>query len=104
MRWLILALFFGTTILNQIDRQTLSILAPTIQADLGVSTIQYSFVVQSFLVFYALGMFLAGPVTDRLGAKRAIMLFLGFWSVAQMATGAVRSFLQLCAARAMAGV
>lgn len=34
MRWWIVALVFLAAVLNYVDRQTLSVLAPTIQADL----------------------------------------------------------------------
>ena len=33
-RWWIVALLFGAAVLNYVDRQTLSALAPTIQGDL----------------------------------------------------------------------
>lgn len=99
MRWVIIALFFGATILNQIDRQTLSILARTIQDDLRMTDLDYAYVVQAFLVFYAIGMFATGRIADRVGTKVAAISFLAFWSCAQMATGLVNSVLSLGAAR-----
>lgn len=101
MKWIVLALFFGATVLNQVDRQALSILARTIQDDLKVSDIQYSYVVQAFLVFYAAGMLLTGRLADRIGVKMAAVSFLAFWSVAQILTGMVSNVRQLGAARGM---
>ena len=54
IRWAILALLFLSTVLNYVDRQTLSILATTIQADLGMSDTDYAGVVQLFLIAYTL--------------------------------------------------
>jgi hypothetical protein len=43
LRWFLLALLFGSTVLNYLDRQALSILATTIQADLHISDIAYAY-------------------------------------------------------------
>lgn len=101
MRWMILALLFGATVLNQVDRQALSILARTIQDDLAISDLEYSYIVQAFLIFYAIGMLLTGKIADRIGVRLAAAAFLGFWSVAQMLTGLVNTAGQLGAARGM---
>ncbi len=104
MRWAILALLFGSTVLNYVDRQTLSILARTVQDDLHITDIGYAHIVQFFLVFYTLAYLGAGWVTDRLGTRLSLALFVGWWSLANMATGFVQSAGQLGAARAMLGL
>lgn len=104
MRWVILALLFASTVLNYVDRQTLSILARTVQDDLHISDIGYARIVQLFLIFYTLAYLGAGWVTDRLGTRLSLALFIGWWSLANMATGFVRGAGQLGAARAMLGL
>lgn len=104
MRWAILALLFASTVLNYVDRQTLSILARTVQDDLGISDLGYAHIVQLFLIFYTLAYLGAGWVTDRLGTRLSLALFIGWWSLANMATGFVRGAGQLGAARAMLGL
>ena len=99
MRWVIVGLFFGATILNQIDRQVLSILARTIQDDLGIDDLGYANVVQMFLVFYAVGQLVSGKIADRIGTKAAIVAFLSWWSLAQLFTGFVNSARELAVAR-----
>ncbi|AXB79956.1 MFS transporter [Novosphingobium sp. P6W] len=104
MRWVILALLFASTVLNYVDRQTLSILAPMVQRDLGMDDIGYAHVVQLFLIAYTIAYLLAGWLTDRLGTQLALALFVGWWSLANMATGLVRSAGALGGARAMLGL
>lgn len=104
LRWAILAMLFAATVLNYVDRQTLSILAPLVQKDLGIDDIGYARIVQAFLFAYALSYLFAGWVTDKLGAKVTLALFLGWWSLANMATGWVRNATQLGFARLMLGV
>lgn len=100
MRWVIIGLFFGATILNSIDRQVLSILARTIQDDLGIDDMGYARVVQAFLIFYGVGMLVTGRIADRIGSKMAIIAFLAWWSIAQIATGLVGNVRQLIVTRA----
>ncbi|WP_129643064.1 MFS transporter [Peristeroidobacter agariperforans] len=104
LRWAILAMLFAATVLNYVDRQTLSILASSVQKDLGIDDIGYARIVQYFLIAYAISYLFAGWVTDKLGAKVSLALFLGWWSLANMATGWVRNAGQLGFARLMLGV
>jgi len=104
LRWTILAMLFAATVLNYVDRQTLSILAPSVQHDLGIDDSGYARIVQYFLIAYTLTYIAAGWVTDKLGAKLTLALFLGWWSLANMATGWVRNAGQLGFARTMLGL
>ena len=104
LRWAILALLFAATVLNYVDRQTLSILASRVQHDLGIDDVGYGHIVQYFLIAYTLTYLAAGWVTDKLGAKVTLALFLSWWSLANMATGLVRNAGQLGIARAMLGL
>jgi ACS family hexuronate transporter-like MFS transporter len=104
LRWAILGLLFCATVLNYIDRQTLSILASRVQADLGIDTIGYAHIVQCFLVAYTISYLFTGWVTDRLGARLTLALCLGWWSLANLATGFVRNATELGLARTMLGI
>jgi ACS family hexuronate transporter-like MFS transporter len=104
LRWAILALLFAATVLNYVDRQTLSILASQVQKDLGIDDLGYARIVQYFLIAYAVSYLGAGWVTDKLGAKLTLALFLAWWSLANMATGWVRNASQLGFARMMLGI
>lgn len=90
-RWLIVGLLFVTAIINNLDRQTLSVLAPTLRQTLGINPVQYSYIVSSFLAAYTIGYLFAGTVLDRLGVKIGLGLAMAFWSLANglhvLATG-----------------
>lgn len=104
IRWAILALLFASTVLNYVDRQTLSIMAPLVQRDLHIDDIGYAQIVQFFLIAYTLAYLGAGWLTDRLGTRLSLALFVGWWSLANMATGLVHSAGQLGATRALLGL
>ena len=104
IRWAILALLFASTVLNYVDRQTLSILAPMVQRDLHIDDIGYASIVQLFLIAYTFAYLVAGWVTDKLGTRLSLALFVGWWSLANMATGLVRSAGQLGGTRALLGL
>lgn len=104
IRWVILAMLFLSTVINYVDRQTLSILAPTIQADLGMTDRDYAGVVQAFLAAYTLAYLFGGWLTDRLGARVGLAVFVIWWSAANFVTGLAHSATQLGAARFALGL
>lgn len=102
-RWFILALLFLASIINYVDRQSLSILARTIQNELKIDDLGYAHIVQLFLLAYMLSFLVAGWVTDRLGVRASMTLFIGWWSAANLLTGLVASFRGLAACRFLLG-
>ena len=86
-RWIILGLLFFASVINYLDRQSLSILARTIQNELAISEIGYSQVVQLFLFAYMLSFLVSGWITDRLGIRLSMTLFIAWWSLSNMLTG-----------------
>ena len=59
-RWTICALLFAATTINYMDRQTLGILAPTLQRELGWSEQDYGNITSWFSFAYAIGFLGAG--------------------------------------------
>lgn len=104
MRWAILALLFLSTVLNYVDRQALSILATTIQADLKMSDASYASVVQLFLIAYTVAYLGVGWITDKLGTKLALAVFVTWWSLAGIVTGFANNVAQLGASRFALGL
>ncbi len=104
LRWWIAALLFLSTVLNYVDRQNLSILARTVQDDLKISDLQYSYVVQAFFLAYTLTYIVAGRFTDWLGARLSMAMFIGWWSIADMLTALSRSALSLGVFRFLLGM
>ncbi len=90
LRWWIITLLFGAAVLNYVDRQTLSALAPTIQSDLGMDDRDYANVVNIFLIAYTIAYLISGRITDRLGTRSGMVLFVAWWSIANMITAGVQ--------------
>jgi len=91
LRWAVVSLLFLATLINYIDRQSLSVLAPWINKELGLSNFAYSTVTAWFLAAYALAMWIFGAVFDRLGNRRGFGIAISLWSLAAAAHALVGS-------------
>lgn len=91
--------------LNFIDRQILSVLLPSIQAELGISDSQGGFLVGfAFALFYAtLGMPVA-LLADRSNRRNLITYALILWSTMTALCGMAQNFFQLALARIGVGI
>jgi ACS family hexuronate transporter-like MFS transporter len=103
-RWRIVALLFFLSVVNYLDRQTLSVMAPTLRSALGFSAVEYSYVVTAFLVAYTLGYLFCGTIIDRLGVRIAVVLALAVWSVAGMCHAFVTTWVGLAVCRFVLGL
>lgn len=86
MRWWIVVLVFLAAVLNYVDRQTLSALAPTIQADLGMDDRDYANIVNIFLIAYTIAYLVSGKLVDRMGTRNSTLLFVVWWSMSNVVT------------------
>lgn len=103
-RWTICALLFFATTINYIDRQVIGILKTTLTDIFGWSEIDYSNIVFSFQLAYAIGMLLVGRMMDWLGTKKGYSLAVFFWSIAAMAHALARSVFGFMSARFALGL
>jgi len=85
LRWWIVFLVFVAAVINYVDRQTLSALAPSIQADLRMDDRAYAHVVNLFLVAYTISYLVSGRLVDRLGTRTGTAIFVFWWSLANAA-------------------
>ncbi|HEX4542059.1 MAG TPA: MFS transporter [Candidatus Acidoferrum sp.] len=95
LRWWIGGLLFASTVINYIDRQTLSILAPFLKQDYHWSNTDYANIVISFRVAYTIGQTVCGRLMDRVGTKRGLTISVAFYSVVSLVTSlanGMRSF------------
>ena len=83
-RWWIVGLILLATTINYIDRQAISVAAPLIKQEFGMTNEDYSWVVTAFLLAYALMQVGAGSIIDRIGVKRGFSVAIIWWSVANM--------------------
>jgi ACS family hexuronate transporter-like MFS transporter len=93
-RWAILALLLAVTVINFIDRQTLSVLAPKIREMLHLSHEAYGRIVAAFQFGMMSGEFPVGWLMDRWGVRFGLGLAVFWWSVATALHAFARSGLQ----------
>ncbi len=104
LRWWIISLVFLATLINFIDRLTVSVLAPVIVQDLGLSNQQFAGIATWFLVAYSASQALSGRLYDRIGLKRGFTLSIVVWSLAAMAHSMARSAASLSVFRFVLGL
>jgi ACS family hexuronate transporter-like MFS transporter len=100
----LVALLLASTTLNYVDRQVLSVLAPTIRDEFALSNSQYAAILNAFMVTYAVAMPLMGALLDRLGVARGLTLAVAAWSLAGMLTSTARGALSLGALRSLLAI
>jgi ACS family hexuronate transporter-like MFS transporter len=86
LRWYIGGLLFLSTVINYIDRQTLSVLAPYIKAEYQWSNADFAMLIIAFRVAYAFGQTASGRLLDRVGTRTGLSLAVAFYSIAAMLT------------------
>ena len=104
VRWYIAGLLFASTVINYIDRQTLSVVAPVLTKDLNISPTEYAAILQAFLIAYTIMYVLSGPLVDRWGTKVSLAVFVAWWSASNALHMFARTPFQLAAFRFMLGV
>ena len=91
LRWYICGLVCVATIINYLDRQVFSILAPDLQREIGWSELEYGRIVIAFQVAYAAMMLISGRIIDRIGTKLSFSIAVVTWSAVEMAHALART-------------
>jgi ACS family hexuronate transporter-like MFS transporter len=104
LRWVIAGLLLLATMINYIDRLTLSVVISEVRAEFSLTERDYSQIVSIFLLAYAIMYTGSGYAVDRLGTRRGFALFIGLWSGAQMLHGAARGKWSLAGCRFLLGL
>lgn len=104
LRWGIIGLVFLATLINYIDRLTVSVLAPVITADLQLSNLQYASLGTWFLLSYTISQGLSGRMYDRIGTRLGFALSITVWSVAAMLHALARGLSSLSIFRFLLGL
>jgi ACS family hexuronate transporter-like MFS transporter len=104
LRWVIAGLLFLATTINYVDRQTLSILSPTLRRELGLDEAGYANAVSAFLISYTFMYSIAGRWVDRIGVRVGMVAAIAWWSVATMLTALTRGAHSLALFRFLLGI
>lgn len=104
LRWWMIGLVFLATLINFLDRLTVSVLAPVITVQLGLTNLQYAGISTWFLAAYAASQGLSGRIFDRLSTRRGFTLAVFLWSLAAMAHALARGLVSLSVVRLLLGL
>ena len=103
-RWWLMVLLIAGMLFAYAQRGALSVAAPFMMKDLGLSAAAMGVLLSAFFWCYAFMQVPAGWMVDRMGVRRAYAWGFAIWSVASALTGFARGMLELIAARVVLGV
>src|SRR5215470_4442450 len=103
LRWWIAAVLFASTIINYLDRQTLSLLAPYLKIQYHWTNTDYAYIVIAFRVAYTIGQTVFGRLMDRIGTRRGLTLTVAWYSLVSVLTPFARGLLSFGTFRFLLG-
>ncbi len=103
LRWYIAGLLFLSTVINYLDRQTLSVLAPHIKREFSWNNETFALLIISFRVAYAIGQSVSGRFLDTVGTRKGLSLTVALYSISAMAASLATGLRSLCAFRFLLG-
>ncbi len=103
LRWWIGTLLFLSTVINYIDRQTLSVLGPILKDQHHWTNSDFALIIISFRVAYTIGQPVAGRLLDRVGTRTGLTAAVAFYSVAAMLTSLAVGLRSFCLFRFLLG-
>lgn len=80
LRWWIGGLLFGSTVINYIDRQTLSVLGPYLKQDYHWTNTDFATILIAFRIAYTIGQGVCGRLIDWAGTRRGLSVSVAFYS------------------------
>lgn len=86
------------------DRSTLAVLAPTVKAELGISSTAYGWLTAAFSIAYLVATPLSGWWIDRVGARRGLVASVLLWTTVAALHALVPGFAVLFVLRIALGI
>jgi ACS family hexuronate transporter-like MFS transporter len=102
-RWWIGTLLFASTVINYLDRQTLSVLAPHLKTEFHWTNEKFALVIIAFRLSYTIFQALSGGWLDRFGTRNGLSVSVFWYSTIAMLTSLATGFRSLCAFRFLLG-
>jgi ACS family hexuronate transporter-like MFS transporter len=103
-KWVIVALMFLAIICNYLDRQLLSILKPEILEHFSIGDFEYAWIVNVFLLCYAIMYPVSGILVDKFGPKSVMLGGITIWSLACIGAGWAPNVWVFAACRGVLGL
>lgn len=104
LRWKIAWILFFSTVINYVNRQTFSLLAPVISTELNFSHEDLANIFGAFQLSYAWTWLIGGVLLDVIGTRLGLSLAVVFWSVSSMLTGLANSVASFSCFRFLLGI
>jgi MFS transporter, ACS family, hexuronate transporter len=102
-KWLVVFLLFLATLLNYLDRQTISVTASLISAEFSLNDSHLGQLFFAFLFAYGVAQLFAGGAMDRLAVRPAYAAAVVAWSLAGAAAALAAGFWSLFGMRVLLG-
>jgi MFS family permease len=102
-RYVVLALVYLAAVITYLDRVCISVAAPSMQADLGLSQLQLGWVFTVFYIAYGVFEIPTAWLGDRWGQRLMLVRIVGCWSVFTILTGLARSLPTMLVTRTIFG-
>jgi len=99
-----LLLLVLSVLINYIDRGNLSMAAPLLKEEFGISASQLGILLSAFFWTYTAMLFVCGWLIDCFDVNRVLALGFLLWSLATAATGLVHGFTMLLVMRLILGI
>ena len=103
LRWWIGGILFASTVINYIDRQTLSILAPFLKQEYHWTNSDYANIVIAFRLAYSIGQTACGRQIDRLGTRLGLTISVTWYSIVSLLTSLATGIKSFAAFRFLLG-
>lgn len=103
-RWTLCGLLLLATIINYLDRQTISVSASRIADELNLTDKHLGELFSAFLFAYGIGQVVLGPLLDRMGTVIAYAIAVAAWSLSGAASGIATGFVFLLMTRIALGL
>jgi len=103
LRWWIGGILFASTVINYIDRQTLSILAPFLKQQYHWTNTDYANIAIAFRVAYSIGQTVCGRQIDRLGTRLGLTISVTWYSIVSLLTPLASGIASFAAFRFLLG-
>lgn len=103
LRWWIGGILFASTVINYIDRQTLSILAPFLKKEYHWTNTDYANIAIAFRVAYSIGQTVCGRQMDRLGTRLGLTISVTWYSIVSLLTSLASGIASFAAFRFLLG-
>lgn len=104
VRWYVLVLISLMYMITYMDRSNISVAAPAITKEFGLSKTEVGLVFTAFAWAYAAGQVPGGWLADVFGPKRILLFIVPFWSVMTAATAWAQGVASLFAVRFVFGL